>query len=173
MVEGGVVAYPTEAVWGLGCDPANPEAIRRLLSIKHRPPEKGLILVAASIEQLEPYISHLDQAQRRTLEQSWPGPITWIIPNAKRALPLVRGEHSGVAARVSAHPVVIALCRAFGGPIISTSANRSGDPPARDAATVRRYFPDQLAAVAPGEIGTAARPSEIRDLLTGVVLRDS
>lgn len=172
IANGGVIAYPTEAVWGLGCDPENPEAIRRLLSIKQRPQKKGLILVAAAIEQLEPYISHLDPAQRRILEQSWPGSTTWIIPNAERASPLVRGEHSGVAVRVSAHPVVIGLCRAFGGPIISSSANRSADPPARDVATVRRYFPNGLAAIAPGEVGTAARPSEIRDLLTGVVLRD-
>lgn len=172
IADGGVVAYPTEAVWGLGCDPDNAEAVRQLLSIKQRPQEKGLILVAASMDQLEPYISHLDQAQRRVLEQSWPGPITWVIPNADRASPLVRGDHSGVAVRVSAHPLVLGLCQAFGGPIVSTSANRSGDPPARDAATVRRYFPDQLAAITPGEVGDAARPSEIRDLLTGIVLRD-
>lgn len=169
--DGGVVAYPTEAVWGLGCDPNNAEAIQKLLAIKDRPQHKGLILVAASIEQLEPFLRRLTLEQRHTLEQTWPGPVTWLVPDDEVASPLVRGEHSSVALRVSAHPVVIGLCRAYGGPIVSTSANRSGDPPARDVATVHRYFPKQLAAVAPGAVGESVEPSEIRDLLTGIVLR--
>lgn len=169
--DGGVVAYPTEAVWGLGCDPNNAEAIQKLLAIKDRPQHKGLILVAASIEQLEPFLRRLTLEQRHTLEQTWPGPVTWLVPDDEVASPLVRGEHSSVALRVSAHPVVVGLCRAYGGPIVSTSANRSGDPPARDAATVHRYFPKQLAAVAPGAVGESVEPSEIRDLLTGIVLR--
>lgn len=171
IADGGVVAYPTEAVWGLGCDPNNVEAIQRLLAIKDRPQHKGLILVAASIAQLEPYLQRLSPEQRQTLEQGWPGPITWLVPDEEVASPWVRGEHNSVALRVSAHPVVAGLCQAYGGPIVSTSANRSGDPPARDAATVRRYFPEELAAVTPGEVGEAAEPSEIRDLLTGIVLR--
>lgn len=171
IADGGVVAYPTEAVWGLGCDPHNDEAVRELLRIKQRPAEKGLILVAASMDQLEPYLCHLSPEQIHTLKQSWPGPLTWLVPDEGLTSPLVRGEHSTVALRVSAHPVVAGLCRAYGGPIISTSANRSGDPPARDVETVRRYFPDELAAITPGDVGQAAQPSEIRDLLTGIVLR--
>src|SRR5690606_28187690 len=171
IADGGVVAYPTEAVWGLGCDPNNVEAIQRLLAIKDRPQHKGLILVAASIAQLEPYLQRLSPEQRQTLEQGWPGPITWLVPDEEAASPWVRGEHNSVALRVSAHPVVAGLCQAYGGPIVSTSANRRLDPPARAAGAVRRYFPEERAALSPGEVGEAAEPSEIRDLLTGIVLR--
>jgi L-threonylcarbamoyladenylate synthase len=169
--QGAVIAYPTEAVWGLGCDPANRIGVERILELKRRPMSKGLILVAASIEQFAPYLTQLTQAQRKSLESSWPGPVTWLVPDGGVAPPWVRGDHSAVALRVSAHPVVAGLCRAFGGPLVSTSANRAGMREARDATTVRRQFGRALDAIAPGRIGTSARPSEIRDLLTGVVLR--
>ncbi|MCW8195548.1 tRNA threonylcarbamoyladenosine biosynthesis protein RimN [Proteobacteria bacterium 005FR1] len=169
--EGAVIAYPTEAVWGLGCDPANRTAVERILELKGRPMSKGLILVAASIEQFAPYLSLLTEAQRQALETSWPGPVTWLVPDGGRAPAWVRGHHPAVALRVSAHPVVAGLCRAFGGPLVSTSANRAGMREARDSTTVRRQFGSALEAIAPGRIGKSERPSEIRDLLTGVVLR--
>lgn len=171
LADGQLVAYPTEAVWGLGCDPQNASAVNALLRLKQRPVDKGLILVAASIEQFAPYLSEVTPAQRQQLEDSWPGPVTWLVPDRGFAPAWIRGQHSSVALRVSAHPVVAALCRAFGGPIVSTSANRAGMPEARDAATVVQQFGDELAAIAPGEVGEAAKPTEIRDLLTGVVLR--
>lgn len=169
--QGAVIAYPTEAVWGLGCDPANPAAVERILELKGRPVSKGLILVAASIDQFAPVLAHLNPAQRRTLEAAWPGPVTWIVPDGGLIPRWIRGDHSAVAMRVSAHPVVAGLCRAFGGPIVSTSANRAGMREARDATTVHRQFGPAVDAIAPGRVGKSARPSEIRDLLTGVVLR--
>lgn len=168
---GGLVAYPTEAVWGLGCDPDNEQAVHKLLALKQRPMEKGLILVAAEMAQFEPYLDGLPLNLRETLRASWPGPVTWLVPDNGRAASWVRGQHSSVALRVSAHPAVAALCRAFGGPLISTSANRAGEPEARDAATVQREFGAELAAIVPGELGGSTRPSEIRDLLSGSVLR--
>lgn len=168
---GGVIAYPTEAVWGLGCDPDDGEALTRLLRLKERDPAKGVILVAASIGQLAPWLEGLTPAQRATLEASWPGPNTWLVPDNGRAHPLVRGEHDRVALRVSAHPLVARLCEAFGGPLVSTSANRAGEPPASSAAEVRAIFGDALGAVLDGELGGLARPSTIRDLVTGRVLR--
>ncbi|MEX1033971.1 MAG: Sua5/YciO/YrdC/YwlC family protein [Cellvibrionaceae bacterium] len=169
--QGEVIAYPTEAVWGLGCDPHSQAAVNKLLELKNRSVDKGLILVAASIEQLAPYLNDLSTKQRQTLENSWPGPVTWLVPDNGRAPPWIRGDHPAVALRVSAHPIVVALCHACRGPIVSTSANVAGQPEARDASAVERQFGDRLAALAPGEVGSAAKPTEIRDLLTGVVLR--
>ncbi len=171
MHGGGVIAYPTESVWGLGADPENAEAVRRLLALKHRAPDKGLILIASDLAQVEPWLANLTDAQRDTLRASWPGPNTWLVPNGGLASPWVTGKHSSVALRVTAHPVAAALCRAFGGPIISTSANPQGRPSAKDAVQVRRYFGRQLDAIAPGRTGGRRQPSQIRDLASGKTLR--
>ena len=168
---GGVIAYPTEAVWGLGCDPDDEAALARLLRLKQRDPAKGVILVAASIEQVAPWLEGVPEAQRATLAASWPGPTTFLVPDNGRAHALVRGDHDRVALRVSDHPLVVALCEAFGGPLVSTSANRAGEPPAMSADEVRRAFGEELDAVLEGELGGLLRPSTIRDLATGRVLR--
>ncbi|QIB65664.1 L-threonylcarbamoyladenylate synthase [Kineobactrum salinum] len=171
LAQGGVLACPTEAVWGLSCDPDNPEAVSRLLELKQRPLEKGLILVAASAAQLQPLLAPLTEAQRSKLSLSWPGPTTWLVPHGGRLPPWVHGDHDTVALRVSAHPVVAALCHAWGGPLVSTSANPAGCKPATTAFQVRRYFRQQLDYIVPGAVGTAARPSVIRDLLTDRIIR--
>lgn len=168
---GGVIAYPTEAVWGLGCDPDDEQALARLLRIKARDPAKGVILVAASIDQFSPWIEGLPDALHAPLAASWPGPVTWLVPDNGRARPLVRGHHDRVALRVSDHPLVVALCEAFGGPVVSTSANRAGEPPAMSAKQVRAAFGDELDAVLDGPLGGLERPSTIRDLVTGRILR--
>ncbi|WP_445619546.1 L-threonylcarbamoyladenylate synthase [Kushneria sp. Sum13] len=171
LIDGGVVAYPTEAVWGLGCDPDNTKALERLLALKMRDPAKGLILIAASIEQFEPWLAGLDATQRARLQASWPGPVSWLVPDNGRAHPLVRGEHASVALRVSDHPLVQALCEAFGGPLVSSSANRASEAPCLAAEEIRQVFRDQVLIV-DGPLGGRTRPSEIRDLLTNDVLRD-
>ena len=168
---GETVAYPTEAVWGLGCDPSNPNAVAKLLRLKSRPVEKGLILIAADITQFEPLLKRLSPAQRRELEHSWPGPFTWIVPATNAVPDWIRGQHQGVALRVTDHPVAAALCRAFGGPIVSTSANPANRRAARTALAVRRYFGSQIAVITPGQVGTRKQASEIRDLISGRVLR--
>lgn len=168
---GGVIAYPTEAVWGLGCDPDDEAALARLLRLKQRDPAKGVILVAASIEQVAPWLEGVPEALRATLAASWPGPTTFLVPDNGRAHALVRGDHDRVALRVSDHPLVVALCEAFGGPLVSTSANRAGGSPAMSADEVRRVFGEALDAVLEGELGGLLRPSTIRDLATGRVLR--
>lgn len=168
---GGVVACPTEAVWGLSCDPDSERAVRRLLSLKRRPVEKGLILVAASESQFGFLLADLPDHQRRTLRDSWPGPNTWLVPHRGRVQPWVHGEHATVAVRVSAHPVVKTLCEVWGGPLVSTSANPGGSQPPREAFQVIRYFGDELDAILPGRVGGADRPSQIRDLDSGALLR--
>lgn len=169
---GGVIAYPTEAVWGLGCDPYNAAAVRRLLALKRRPEHKGLILVASDIKQVEPLLCDLTDAQRETLTQSWPGPNTWLLPDPKGLIPAwVKGKHSGVAVRVSAHPLVQALCDRYGGPLVSTSANVSAAPPAKDRLKVITYFGHRLDYIVDGALGGLSKPTTIRDLLSETVVR--
>lgn len=170
MSRGGVIAYPTEAVWGLGCNPNDEQAVSRLLALKGRHVKKGLILVAASIRQLAPYLKQVTPAQRQQLEATWPGGVTWLVPD-QTAPDWIRGEFDSVALRVSPHPLVAGLCTAFGGPVVSTSANPQGLPPAMSGMDVRRYFGSQLDGIAPGLVGNQRNPSEIRDLRTGKIVR--
>ena len=168
---GEVIAYPTEAVWGLGCDPDNDEALTRLLRLKQRDPAKGVILVAGSIGQFEPWLAGLPLELHAPLAASWPGPHTWLVPDNGRSHALVRGGHTRVALRVSAHPLVAALCDAFGGPIVSTSANKASEPPAVSADQVRCIFDNELDVIVEGELGGLERPSTSRDLASGQVMR--
>ena len=169
--QGGIIAYPTEAVYGLGCDPMNATAVYRLLALKQRPVEKGLILVAADIEQLLPFLQPVSVDHQYMLKASWPGPNTWLVP-ARSEVPMwIRGKHTSLAVRVSAHPIVQALCREFGGPIISTSANRTGQPPARSSIQVLRYFDGTVDRIVSAPLGGASRPTVIRDLISGEILR--
>jgi L-threonylcarbamoyladenylate synthase len=168
---GGVVAYPTEAVYGLGCDPQSRHAVEKLLQLKRRAATKGLILVAASLEQLDPYIAPLtDEIAQRVLS-TWPGPFTWLVPAAEHTAPWLRGEHETIAVRVSGHPVVCALCETFGGALVSTSANWAGHAPARDALTVQRLFGSGVDYILHGPLGGLERPTSIRDARTGMMLR--
>jgi len=172
MHGGGVIAYPTEAVWGFGCDPSNPKATAKLLAIKERPVEKGLILVAATIEQFSPLLKNLSEQQIKTLEESWPGPNTWIVPCAPGTVPYwVNGGKDSVALRVSAHPVVQALCREFGGPIVSTSANVSSRQPARNVFEIQKNFSKEGVLIVPGPLGREAKPTTIRNIITGETVR--
>lgn len=167
---GGIVAYPTEAVYGLGCDPGNQAAVERLLAIKQRPMHKGLILLAASAEQLRPWIDVTD-LQLAHMQASWPGPTTWVVPASHRTPAWVRGDHSGVAVRVAGHPLARALALASGTPVISTSANLSGHPPARTADEVMHQLGAQIDALVPGQCDLATKPSTIVELVTGRTLR--
>ena len=168
---GGVIAYPTEAVYGLGCDPLNHDAVLRLLNLKQRPMDKGLILVAAEFSQLAPYLLPLAAALAQQVHAGWPGPVTWLLPVRPDVPRWLRGAHDTLAVRISAHPVVHALCAAYGGPIVSTSANPAGCRPARDALTVRRMFGAHLDAILHAPLGGLDRPTEIRDGRNGRVVR--
>ena len=168
---GGVIAYPTEAIWGLGCDPHNPYAVAKLLMLKERSLSKGLILIAGSIEQCADYLEGISPSQRQKLEASWPGHVTWLVPDNGEAPSWVRGDSDKVAIRVSAHPVVASLCRRFGGPIVSTSANISGQAPIKNSWQFQKTFGGKLDFYLNGPLGGAGNPSEIRDLETGQVIR--
>lgn len=168
---GGLIAYPTEAVYGLGCDPLNEVAMANLLELKQRPVEKGVILIAADFEQLRPYVKTLPQEQMQRVLESWPGPNTWLLPVADDLPRWLSGSHSTLAVRVTGHPVAAALCRACGTPLVSTSANRSGQRPARSALQVRLKLRPGVDCIVHAPLGGNPAPSTIRDALTGRTLR--
>ena len=172
VCQGGVIAYPTEAVWGLGCDPWNELAVERLLALKERPVHKGLILVADSIQQFDFLRDDLPERWIDRLASAWPGPNTWLVPHQERLPAWITGQHDSVALRVSDHPLVRDLC-ALTGPLVSTSANPAGRPAARSRLRVEQYFPGELDKVLGGALGGRKNPSLIRDLRTGDVIRPS
>lgn len=165
MNEGGVIAYPTEAVYGLGCDAWDEAAVLRLLALKERPIEKGLILLIHRWEDLFPLIADVSEEALSRVKATWPGPVTWVFPKSERIPMYLSGAHPGIAIRMSNHPVAHALCEH--GPIISTSANRAGRPPLRDVAAVREEFHEvELDGIVEGALGGLLTPTMILDVLT-------
>lgn len=166
---GGVIAYPTEGVFGLGCLPSDSHAVQRLLAIKQRDPSKGLILLAADASQFDGWIALPATA---TLPDPEPdNPVTWIVPAGENAGDLVRGNNTGIAVRITTNPIAQAISNAAMSPIVSTSANLSGHPVARNQFILRRQFGSLVDYIVPGACGPSVGPSEIRDLLSGNVLR--
>jgi L-threonylcarbamoyladenylate synthase len=168
---GGVLAYPTETVFGLGCDPLNPQAVARLLVLKGRDVGKGLILIAGEFNQLSAFLAPLDPAMERKVLGTWPGPVTWLMPARNTVPRWLTGSHDSIAVRVTAHPGCRELCRVVGGPLVSTSANPSGSAPAKTPLQVRRYFRDCTLAFLPGRLGEQGKPSAIFDAVSGARLR--
>lgn len=171
--DGGLIAYPTEAVFGLGCDPDNQQALQLLLQVKNRPAEKGLILVAADYGQLLPYVNDklIPQDKRFQIFSKWPGPVTWLLPKSDRVSPLLCGDSDKIAVRVPAFEPVRELCRQLGKPIVSTSANLSGQSPAITAQQVRDQFEDAINFVLDQPVGGNNQPSRIYDAISGQQLR--
>ena len=167
---GGLIAYPTESCYGLGCDPRNPQALNRLIRLKGRSAAKGMLLIADRFERLAPYLRPLRPAERARMQRTWPGPVTWVVPASPTCHPLLTGGRPTVAVRVTAHPGAARLCRMLGMALVSTSANKSGRKPAKTAAECRRIFGARVRVVA-GRIGARRRPSTLIDLATGTVLR--
>jgi L-threonylcarbamoyladenylate synthase len=170
---GGIIAYPTEAVFGLGCDPLDRLAVTRLLVIKRRSWQKGLILIAADFAQLKPFLQPLTAAEYGQLAATWPGPFTWLIPACKTTPRWLRGRHETLAVRVTAHPLAARLCRYCGHALVSTSANLSGQPPARSALAVRRQLGRKIDYLLTGPTGGARKPTAIRSLQTSELIRDT
>src|SRR3990167_1443874 len=171
LKQGKIIAHPTEAVFGLGCDPLSVDAVSRILEIKHRAINKGFIIIGASWEQIEPLVNCVRPELLANALDTWPGPTTWLFPASDEVPFWVRGDHHSVAVRVTAHPIAKALCEGFGGPIISTSCNKSGDPPARDVRSIQLTLSDTVDYVIEGEVGGRLKPTEIRDALTGEIIR--
>lgn len=172
VTAGGIIACPSESVFGLSCDPASRTAVTRLLALKSRPASKGLIVIVSQLNQLESWLQPLTNQQSEKLACSWPGPITWLIPATAACPQWVRGQYPSLAVRVTAHPVLRRLCTLLNGPIVSTSANRSGQPPARSVLQVRLRFGNRIDCILPGQLGKQQRPTVIRDLITDRLVRD-
>jgi len=171
VCRGGIVAYPTESVFGLGCDPFDPQAVARLLDLKQRPVSQGLILIADRFARLEPLLAPLPPARRSQILATWPGPTTWVIPASERVPAWLLGPEGDLAVRVTAHPLAAALCAACGQALVSTSANRHGRPPARSPLQVRRRCGAAVDLILHGETLGLARPTRIQHALSGRLLR--
>ena len=169
---GGLVAHATEGVWGLACDPFDGAAVARLLAVKQRHPDKGLIVIGAAPSCFEPELLGLTAAQRAELQSSWPGPVSWLVPNRRFPWWISggKGDAGRVAIRVPGHAQARAICAAFGGPLVSTSANPSGRGSTSSELRVRRWFHSDLDYIVPGSTAARNRPSELRTL-DGTVLR--
>lgn len=166
--QGGIIAYPTEAVFGLGCDPENEEAVLRLLTIKNRTVEKGLILIASEFSQAEHFLKPINRAQ---LKYTVPGETTYLYPALESAPNWLTGSHHSLAIRVTRHPLARQLCEALGRALVSTSANISGQAPARTTEEVQQQFETRIDALLSGETGNLSKPTEIRDSISGEKIR--
>ena len=170
LADGELLACPTEAVWGLSCDPFNEQAVASLLALKQRPVEKGLIVIFPSVTALAPFLEKPEQATNDMACAPGQQGITWLVEIKPNSLPAwVTGQHKTLAVRISSHPTLQALSQKFG-PIVSTSANPTGAPEAKSLSEVKAYFADSL-YYCQGELGKAEKPSIIKDLTTGQVLR--
>jgi L-threonylcarbamoyladenylate synthase len=168
---GGVIAYPTEAVFGLGCLPRNRRAVLRLLAIKRRSWRKGLILIGADLAQLERYVILPPEPQRSRVLATWPGPHTWVLEAQPDAPRWITGGRASMAVRMTAHPLAAALCRAVGEALVSTSANVTRRPPHRRLLHLRRDLGRRIDFVLAGPLGDLAAPTPIRDGRSGRALR--
>lgn len=168
---GGVIAYPTEAVFGIGCLPHDETAVAHILAMKRRQATKGLILIAADVAQAETYARIPDGELGERIKAKWPGPITWVLEAQDHVSPLITGGRTTIAMRVTAHPVARSLCEAAGSALVSTSANLSGREPIRSGIRLRRQLGRTVDMIVPGELGNRDKPTEIRDGSTGAVIR--
>lgn len=169
VAAGGVILYPTEGVYGLGCRWNDADAVARILRLKGRTISKGLILLINSLDQVAPLLE-LAHVDRERIGSTWPGPVTWVIPASRRAPDWLTGGRRSLAVRVSAHPLARFLTSSTG-PLVSTSANPAGRPAPDSLLRARGYFPGGIDWIVPGPLGGHRGPSEIRDALSGRVLR--
>lgn len=171
IAAGGVIAYPTDSVYGLGCNPYDGAAVLHLLALKQRSPAQGVILIGSELDQFTPFLEPLTRTVSNRIRRTDGAPITWVLPCRPDTPAWLTGQHDTLAVRVTDHPVAAALCEAWGGALVSTSANIHGRPPATSPLGVRKAFNAHLDYILHGPAGATNRPSTIRDGLTGEVLR--
>lgn len=183
--DGGVLAYPTESVWGLGCDAYNTQALDRIIALKNRDLGKGLIVLSDAASRLQSLlsVSHetidldgLEQAAR-DYTACHQRALTWLLPIKPDHLPkILTGDHDTLAVRITTHPMMSQLCTQLVsehnpyGFLVSTSCNLSGQPPARTLEEAMAYFGDAVAYLDTKTLGFD-QPSCIQDISTGQILR--
>jgi L-threonylcarbamoyladenylate synthase len=170
LKSGGVIAYPTESCYGLGCDPANRKAVQRILKLKQRQQRKGLILIASDYLQVARYLRPLSPADQTKLLNDGAQAVTYLMPVRRSAPRWLRGEHESLAVRLTAHPFAKRLCQNAGSALVSTSANRSGQRPAKTWAECQRLFGKKV-WVLRGRVGKRKQPSTIRAWSNGKIIR--
>jgi len=168
---GNLIAYPTEAVYGLGCNPLDWDAVQRLLQLKQRPIDKGLILIASDFDQLRPFIIEPTQEIMAPVLKSWPGPTTWLLPAAPRVPKWLTGKHHSIAVRITAHPLAAELCRACKSPLISTSANITGHQPVKNPLGLQKQLNEKVDFILHGKTGSLKQPTPIQDAISGTFIR--
>jgi len=170
LKRGGVIAYATESCFGLGCDPRNARAVRRILALKGRPRAKGLILVGSEFRQFSHFLAPVPSALSSRFPEWWPGPNTLLLPASRRCPRWLTGQHDKLAVRVTAHAETARLCHALDMALVSTSANRTGRRALKTAAACHKAFGRRV-RILPGRVGRRRTPSTILDPLSGSVLR--
>lgn len=170
LKRGGLIAYPTESCYGLGCDPDNRKAVQRILKLKQRPQRKGLILIASHFHQVARYLQPLTRAEQARLHNDAGRAVTWLLPTHPSAPRWLRGAHDTLAVRLTAHPFARQLCRSLDSALVSTSANRSGQRPAKTYAECKRLFGNKV-WVLRGRVGKRRQPSTIRAWVDGRIVR--
>jgi len=170
LKRGGLIAYPTESCYGLGCDPANRTAVLRLLKLKQRPQRKGLILIASSYQQVTRYLQPLNPVQQQHLQEAGAAAITYLMPVKSTAPRWLRGSNDTLAVRLTAFGFARQLCRGVNSALVSTSANISGMRPAKTYMQCQRLFGKKV-WVLPGLIGKYRQPSRILSWADGRVIR--
>lgn len=170
LQNGDLIGYPTESVYGFGTDPFNEKAIAQLQSLKARPKESAFLMIASNFEQVKKYIGCDDATILKKITSASERPTTWVCPASDLVPEFLWGPNQTIAIRITNFPLCVELCNAFGGPIISTSANFKGQNPAKTYAEMQK-FSDKLAYIIDAPCGTATRPSTIIDLITDKVYR--
>ena len=161
---GGIVVYPTETVYGIGCDPFNADACRRVRELKRRDEDKPFILIAATIEMVARLVDGMTLPVEKLAHAFWPGPLTMVLKPGPAVLPHLLGPNGGIAFRVTPHPVAAGLSREIGGPLVSTSANRSGETPVVSYEEAVRQFGGLVDAVVDNPLAIAGKPSTVLDM---------
>lgn len=170
LKEGGIIVYPTEGVYGVGCDPFNETAVLRLLKIKKRSVKKGVILVVSSWDQARDLIE-IDPLKNSLVKSHQSDPITWVFPATKKVPGWIVGDFKSVAIRCFLHSEAKRICQKFGGPIVSTSANTSMKPAVTRYEDLEKSLLDSVDFVVKGKTGGLKTPTPIYDAKTGNMLR--
>ena len=172
IMQGAVVAYPSDTIWGFGCHPLHITAVNRILQVKNRSADKGLILLSSSLEYCLPYIAkHLSDVQLDRLKQDYERPTTWLTPAAEDCPVWLRGRYTTIAIRITQHPLIQSICTQIQAPLVSTSANRQGRPPVRNALQAQRQFSRHMDFIVHGYEAGTQQASRIQSLLTGCTIR--
>lgn len=169
---GAVFGYPTDTIWGFGCHPLIANSVSRILQIKNRAPDKGLILLSSRLEYCAAYLA-VDMEQLESIRLPCAQPTSWLVPASAFCPPWIRGNFPTVAIRITDHPLLQVLCDRLEAPMVSTSANRAGRATVRNSLQLRKQFGDELDFIVTGFAPGSGRPSEIKSLSSGITVRSS